>query len=227
MDIRVGSREEILVAIKKTRQFIESNGIPVAEGDFKMPIGRSANILAFAKHCADLPGNVAEVGVASGQTTLLMAKALPKKTIYAFDTFEGFAVLPEIYFAPPGQPEEDDLWRTWGSNLDGSAVIELLQSNDNIEIRKGVFPDTTKGLKDERFSLVHLDADIYYSTLLGLEFFYPRMVMGGVIIIDDCDVRGEKFPRVYGAVVDFFTKQKIPAKIVQSTDLQGVIIVGY
>jgi hypothetical protein len=35
------------------------------------------------------------------------------------------------------------------------------------------------------FSFVHLDVDLYQSTLSGLEWFYPRLNRGGVLISHD------------------------------------------
>ena len=52
-------------------------------------------------------------------------------------------------------------------------------------VKKGWFPETAKGLENERFCFVSLDTDLYDPILAGLEFFYPRMVNGGVILIDD------------------------------------------
>jgi len=37
----------------------------------------------------------------------------------------------------------------------------------------------------ERFSFVHLDVDLKSSTRACLEFFYPRMVPGGIILTHD------------------------------------------
>ena len=55
-----------------------------------------------------------------------------------------------------------------------------------------------------RFSLVHLDADLYSSTLAGLEFFYPRMVPGGIIIVHDYST----LPGVAQALTDFLAQRE-------------------
>ena len=52
----------------------------------------------------------------------------------------------------------------------------------------GYFPDTTKNIDpNNRYALVHLDADLYSPQISGLEYFYPRMTQGAVIIIHDCN----------------------------------------
>lgn len=38
-----------------------------------------------------------------------------------------------------------------------------------------------------KFSFVHLDGDLYQTTADALDWFWPRMVPGGVIILDDVD----------------------------------------
>ncbi len=43
-------------------------------------------------------------------------------------------------------------------------------------------------LPERRFSFVHLDVDLYESTLAGLEYFYPRLIPGGVILSHDYSI---------------------------------------
>jgi hypothetical protein len=45
---------------------------------------------------------------------------------------------------------------------------------------------------NSRFSFVHLDADLYKSTLYSLNFFYPRLVDGGLILSHDYHAEGVK-----------------------------------
>jgi len=124
----------------------------------------------------ELPeGAVAELGVYKGGITKFMASCFPDRTIYAFDTFEGM---------PTDLVGDKDCSDIIGEFQDVDDVLEYLD-DPNIEIRKGLFPATTNGLELNIFSLVHLDADIYESTLAGLQFFWPRMAYGGVIIMDD------------------------------------------
>lgn len=56
-------------------------------------------------------------------------------------------------------------------------------------IRKGYFPDTAEGL-EEKFAYVDIDCDLYLPVKAGLEWFYPRMVRGGVIFVHDCNNKG-------------------------------------
>ena len=50
--------------------------------------------------------------------------------------------------------------------------------------KNGWFPETAFDLEDEKFALVYMDACLYQPTFTGLEFFFPRMSQGGVILLN-------------------------------------------
>lgn len=139
-------------------------------------------------------GSIAELGVYKGGVTKLMASLFPDRTVYAFDTFEG---MPSGMVGNKDHPCVTDMFQ------DVDNVLEYLDDS-NIEIRKGLFPSTTMGLEDEIFSFVHLDADIYESTLAGLQFFWPRLAVNGIVILDDFEF-GDT-PGVKTAFDDYFGK---------------------
>lgn len=56
-------------------------------------------------------------------------------------------------------------------------------------LRAGLIPSTFVGLEQHKFSFVHIDVDLYRTTLDCLEFFYPRLVSGGVMLFDDYGIR--------------------------------------
>jgi hypothetical protein len=49
----------------------------------------------------------------------------------------------------------------------------------------GWFRDTLPTLGAERFAVVRLDGDMYESTMVALESLYPRLSVGGYLIVDD------------------------------------------
>jgi hypothetical protein len=61
----------------------------------------------------------------------------------------------------------------------------VLAQYPKIHIHEGLFPATAEPIRDEKFAFVHLDVDIYQSTLDGLEFFYPRLSPGGLLLSHD------------------------------------------
>lgn len=121
-----------------------------------------------------LSGEVAEVGVYKGGSTRLIAKALPEKTIHAFDTFTGI----------PYSDADKDSHRV-GDFDDTSLkkVKDYLCDCPNVVFHPGIFPD--RSIHFSTYCFVHVDVDIYRSTRNCLEFFYPQMVEHGILICDD------------------------------------------
>jgi O-methyltransferase len=121
-------------------------------------------------------GALAEVGVYKGTTSRFILRCAPLRTLYLFDTFEGF-------------PIEDREPQNFGDGRfrdTSEEHVRLALGNAlNVQIRKGRFPATTAGLEAERFALVLLDLDVFNPTLAGLEFFYPRISRGGYVFVHD------------------------------------------
>ena len=67
-------------------------------------------------------------------------------------------------------------------------------------IKKGYFPETAIGVED-KFVFVMLDMDLYQPMLAGLEFFYDKMVPGGVMLLHD--YFHEELPGVKCAVEEY------------------------
>jgi len=76
---------------------------------------------------------------------------------------------------------------------------------ENIIFYEGLFKDTFRKAENEKFCFVHIDSDLYESVKQCCEFFYPRMIQGGIMIFDDYG-----FIRYIGArqaVDDFFAEK--------------------
>lgn len=153
----------------------------------------------LAKVTRHVPGSQAEVGAYKGGSGMVIAENF--KNTYLFDTFQGI---------PYVNPENLDTHHVGDFKTDFEEVKKLFEENPRVKIYQGVFPrETGCFIEDQRFSLVHIDVDIYQSTKECLEFFYDRMNQGGVIIIDDYNFEGCK--GVTKAVDEFFaTKLEKP-----------------
>jgi O-methyltransferase len=154
-------------------------------------------LASFAVHASRLQGDFAECGVYRGGTALLLALILKEsgKSLYLFDSFKG---LPKIH-------GEKDAWFSEGEfgEVRVEDVEELLSDfGKMIVIRPGWIPETFAGLQSRSYAFAHLDLDLYQSTLDSCEYFYPRLVPGGVLLFDEygfAAARGEK-----EAVDEFF-----------------------
>ncbi|MEO8754908.1 MAG: TylF/MycF/NovP-related O-methyltransferase, partial [Casimicrobiaceae bacterium] len=125
-------------------------------------------------------GSVAELGVYRGTTAKVLHTLLPQRRLYLFDTFEGFDARDLAHGDAGGGSS--------GQFMDTSlaAVARFLGDSPLIRLCPGYFPGTAAQVpEDERFALVHLDADLFKPTWDALEFFYPRVTPGGFIVLHD------------------------------------------
>ena len=132
-------------------------------------------IYTAALRTAKVPGDIAEVGVYKGGSARLICEVKENRALHLFDTFEG---LPEC-------TEWDPDFRAGGFAAGFEQVSRYLAPFPNVHLHRGLFPETARGLEHLRFSFVHLDVDLYQSTRDGLEWFYPRMNRGGILISHD------------------------------------------
>ena len=126
------------------------------------------------RQTAKIPGDIAEVGVYQGGSSMIICTAKGEKHLHLFDTFEGIPTVENIDRFRQGQ---------FASQLEETR--DYLKDQENVHFYKGIFPDTAGPIEDRTFSFVHLDVDTYESTVNGIRFFYPRMNRGGVIISHD------------------------------------------
>jgi O-methyltransferase len=131
----------------------------------------------LVKQTLPLAGAVAEIGVYRGGSAKLLARVCDgKKKIHLFDTFEG---MPETH------PTHDFHERGDFADTSLEAVRAYLSDCPEIDLHPGFFPASAGGMPEQLFSLVHVDVDIYASVLSCCEYFFPRMVAGGVLVFDD------------------------------------------
>lgn len=134
-------------------------------------------MMAIAKSVQKIQGDFAEVGVYKGGSALLLCEVKGNKKLHLFDTFEG---LPDLTTF-----DNKELFCRSQFLAQYEEVKKRLSKHQNITINKGLFPSTAEYIKNETFSFVNLDVDLYESTKSCLEFFYPRMNHGGVIMSHD------------------------------------------
>ncbi len=135
-------------------------------------------IYQLANQALNIEGDVAEVGVYKGGTAKLIAGIFQKtrKEIHLFDTFLGM---------PETDPAKDLVTKGDFSDTSLEQVASFLSEFKNVRLYKGIFPETADAIRDKSFSIVHLDVDIYSSVYNGVEYFYPRMSKGGILVFDD------------------------------------------
>jgi predicted O-methyltransferase YrrM len=168
------------------------------------------HIYMASKITSKVPGDIAEVGVYKGGSAKIICSAKGDRTLHLFDTFAG---LPKV-------DDVDQVWPFYEGKFAASydKVKAYLAQEKNVFLYKGIFPDTSGPIKDKHFSLVNLDVDTYESTKKCLEFFYPRMSPGGVILSHDYLTA----PGVRKAVDEYFADK--PEPVVETAASQCIIV---
>ncbi len=167
----------------------------VQGNDSPAPVGGSniKIILHFLDITKSIEGDVAECGVYQGGSILTMGLFLQQKgiskSIYGFDSFEGFSAAIEVDHALGGQAAWGKTKGGYGdtSFADLQRRINTLGLTKTICLRPGFFEQTFEKEPTRKYSFVHLDCDLYGSYKTCLEYFYPRMSPGSVILIDEYD----------------------------------------
>jgi O-methyltransferase len=133
---------------------------------------------------AKLPvGDLLEVGVWRGGTGALIAKRCQllgiKNRVHLCDTFRGVVKAGSRDVAYVGGEHSD---------TNQAAVLELIRelNLDSAQILAGIFPDDTGHLvSDASFRFCHIDVDVYDSARDIINWLWPRLVPGGIVVFDD------------------------------------------
>ena len=146
-------------------------------------IWRSYELWNLVDQVKKVDGAIVEVGVWRGGTGAMMARRAEqlgiKDTIYLCDTWEGVV-----------KTGEHDPYYHDGKHDDTSReIVQKLvdeQGLTNVKLLKGVFPDETADqVSDKKLRLVHIDVDIYQSGADVLDWAWPKLSSGGVVVFDD------------------------------------------
>ncbi len=178
---------------------------------------RKYTLREFARYTEHLSGAMAECGCYTGVSAYFLAQSSPSTPLYLFDSFEGLSQPSDSDLAP------DDMqsWRAGDLSTTTEALQENLSQFPNINIMKGWIPERFPEIENLQFRLIHIDVDLYQPTLDSLSFFYPRMVPGGVIIMDDYGFLN--CPGANRAAHEFMSDKA--DHIIHLTTGQGVIII--
>jgi hypothetical protein len=149
-------------------------------------------IFDLLRQTKGVEGEVAECGVYRGRTIVSIALWLEqhhdRRRIYGFDSFSGFpdgGVAHEIALGGASFSEK----RVGGFS---DTSIEMLRRklrrfrvDEKVTLEPGFFAESLMRRADLRFSFVHLDCDLYESYRDCLNFFYPRLAPGGIVLLDE------------------------------------------
>ena len=170
-----------------------------------------------------IPGDLIETGVWRGGASIFMRAILfalgdTTRTVWVADSFQG---LPKP--DPDRYPKDrgDRLWK-WTSL---AVSLEEVKENfaryglldDQVRFLQGWFSDTLPNAPIEQLAVLRLDGDMYESTKDALDALYPKLSVGGYVIIDDYGA----IAACREAVADFRAENGVKEEV-QEIDWTGV-----
>jgi O-methyltransferase len=170
-----------------------SGGDWPTDGQTMLSMARLDNI----QYCVEtvlkdaVPGDLIETGVWRGGATIFMrallkAYSVTDRLVYVADSFEGLPPADEAkYPQDAGIPYHTmkELMISLEKVQANFARYELL--DDQVKFLKGWFRDTLPTAPMKQLAVMRLDGDMYESTMDGLNALYPKLSVGGFVIIDD------------------------------------------
>lgn len=181
-------------------------------------IGKLIAQYELYKMSAALPGAIIECGIFKGNSLSrfaifreLLDNKFSKKII-GFDTFGKF---PQTKFKDDMKSRKKFIADAGDESISKEQLLKVLshkQVEHLVELVKGditkTVPEYVKTHPELRISLLNIDVDIYEPVVTILEYLYPRVVKGGIIMLDDYGV----FPGETKAVEEYFAEQDIKIK---------------
>ncbi|MFY1666487.1 TylF/MycF/NovP-related O-methyltransferase [Pseudomonas sp. Pseu.R1] len=161
--------------------------------------------------------NAVECGVFTGSSLIACSKyafesGIPFRMI-GLDTFSGLPPLSEQdkMLAPEDAVYRNQTLFTETSLAHVQSLVDSAGLSAHVELREGLFSQTLPLLREERYHYVNIDCDLFEPHIECLEYFYNRMVKGGVIFFDDYN--SVNYPMAGKAIDEFFSDK--PEKLAQ------------
>jgi hypothetical protein len=179
---------------------------------------RAKNVSLMIEHVVkhNIEGDIIDIGVYEGHSAILAITKLTElnhinRNIYLYDTFEGMPVpsdedgnvIQDLYKLETKKTK----W-AYCSLASVSKQVNVNTSYDQNKIFyiKGMVEDTLPINNHDKIAYLRLDTDYYSSTKAELEYLYPKLQSGGVLIVDDYK---SKFVGCTKAVDDYFEQNNI------------------
>jgi hypothetical protein len=167
------------------------------------------------KMVQNTPGAIIDCGVFKGVSLVrfamfrdIFSSTLSKKII-GFDVFGSF---PKSGFNQDDKSRSKFIKEAGSESIDINQLKNVLKNKKvdrYVELVKGdickTVPQYVKDNAGLKISLLNLDVDLYEPSAVILEYFWPRIVKGGVLIVDDYGI----FAGENKAVDDYFKDKKV------------------
>lgn len=135
-----------------------------------------------AKTAAALSGDFVECGVDHGGTAMLVYRYLgldqqPNRRFFLYDTYCGL---------DPRRSTEEERSHYVGIYRECyEEVKERFSVYPNVLVCRGSVPDSLLARAPERVAYMHIDMNAVEPERAAIEFFWPRLVPGAMVVLDD------------------------------------------
>lgn len=177
---------------------------------------RLDSIIASVKQTHNVLGVMAELGVYKGGSAKLIAEQNTNKELFLIDSFKGLSV---------PSPEMGD--KHMKGEFADTTLVEVKKHIESsvfplarITYFEGFVPYILTTLPEVKYSFVHMDMDLYLPTKNAIEYFYPRMSKGGVMLFDD--YKWQMCDGVTRIIDEFFSAK--PEQVTEPTKYQAKVI---
>jgi hypothetical protein len=185
---------------------------------------RFYNLMQFFSQTLSLDGLVVECGCWKGLSSFMMCNYVLRhrpdfrgEEYHIFDSFEGLSPPTELDIIVDkaaaqdrrkfGQPSG-----TYAASLDD--VQQVLSGFPEITYHRGWIPQSFQDIPEAQYKFVHIDVDLYEPTRASVEYFYPQLIMGGIII---CDDYGSLYwPGAKQAIDEYCSQNNLPLLVVST-----------
>jgi len=140
---------------------------------------------------SEVPGDLIETGVWRGGAAIFMravlrAHDIKDRNVWLADSFEGLPA-PNVEKYPQDATSPLHLFKELAVSL------ERVKTNferyglldEQVKFLQGWFRDTLPRAPIEKLAVARLDGDMYESTMDALQSLYPKLSVGGYLIVDD------------------------------------------
>lgn len=182
--------------------------------------------MAWRLESLGVSGAAADLGAGRGDVSWQLNALMPERRLYLFDTFTGYDV------RDIKEEQERKLSRAKAGEFSLSPmelenlnerILSRMPYPDQVVIKKGWFPETAYEL-EESYALVYMDTGLYRPTYSGIQYFFPRLSKGGIILVSGYE--NGKNQSVQCAVHDL-EKEYGAFLITPLCDLDGTIIITH
>jgi O-methyltransferase len=156
---------------------------------------RIHTLLWAAKNAEKLEGDFVECGAGFGLFASAIFSYLDfgnlSKNYYLIDTFEGLSAKDST---------REELARTGDyytkNNPWFDEISDSFSKFPNAKIVKGAIPDILSEVNIDKVSFMSIDMNTVAPEAAALEFFWPKLVSGGIIIFDDYGFPGHENQKI-------------------------------